>query len=100
MDKVTHKQGTSFSKLYQVEADITDWEISSQIRRADGTLMDTLNVELGDITEELSALTTTKDNTFLWKPGTYYCDVRYSKPDGTVETTDTFQLIVEKAITQ
>ena len=83
-----------------VDADITGWVVKSQVRRVDGTLLDTLVFTLVDASEEVSNFTFTKQTTDSWVEGKYLCDVRYTEPNGKVTATDTFWISVVRAITK
>ena len=100
MQTITHKAGTSFQMSASIDADITDWDVKSQIRKRDGTLVSTLDFTLVSAAEESSSFTFSKKDTTSWKEGSYLNDIQYTKPDGFVITTETVEILVVRRITQ
>jgi hypothetical protein len=100
MQTVTHKVGATFEMSVSIDADITDWVVESQVRRLDGTLLDTLVFTLVNTAPEVSNFTFTKPNTTAWPEGSYLCDIRYTEPSGKVTATESFQINVVRRITQ
>ena len=100
MQTILHKKGTSFTKVISVSEDLADCTAVSQVRRYDGTLLSTLTTEIAEPVEETTVVTISKADTSSWAVGKYLCDVRFTHPDETVSATETFELEVEKSITQ
>lgn len=92
MQTTLHKIGATFSMSASINTDITGWTITSQIRRLDGTLLDTLVYSLVEAGEELSTYNFKKVDTSTWPEGTYHCDIRYLESDGTISITETFEI--------
>lgn len=83
-----------------IDTDITGWTVESQVRKVDGTLVDTLTFALVSATEDLSTFTFTKLDTSTWKEGLYHCDIRYIETGGVVSITETFEIKVVRSNTK
>lgn len=100
MQTITHKAGSSFEMSASIDTDITGWTVKSQLRKKDGTLVSDLDFTLLTAEEEESTFTFTKKDTSSWKEGTYLNDIQYTKPDGSIVTTETVEVVVTRRVTQ
>lgn len=103
-DPIPLKQGDSFDQMVTIPADFPDgyflgWDVSSQLRDADGNVIATLDTSWGDpaTTRTLRLL---KIDTTAWPVGTAKFDVQFKRQsDGYVLSTSTAKLKVTEDVT-
>ena len=100
-----HKRGDTFSLSSSVEnsgvaVDITGWTISSQVRKADDTLVEDLTVTIDDALGGLFTLSATALATESWPVENLYCDIEFTEAGGDVNSTETFIISVQRDITR
>ena len=94
------KRGDTFSILASLaEQDISGWTIASQIRRTNGTLIDTLVPVIIDGPAGQYSLTAS-GATDDWPICPALCDIEYTDTLGAVISTETFSIIIEGDVTR
>jgi len=78
--------------------DITDYDISSQVRTPTGELISTLTTTLTDPTNGVFTLEDT--DTEDWPVGCQFQDIEYTGTGGTITSTETFKVDVKEDITR
>lgn len=96
------KQGETFRQhcaLYDGDAaePITGWTLRCQVKRADGTLVETLSVTSRD--DAAGTFVIASAGTAAWPTGTLYADILAIRADGHVGPSPTFTVTVEPRIT-
>lgn len=111
MESLSHKQGDTFYVVCQwtdplgSPISLSGYTVKSQVRVFNSSpFVDDLSVIILDSANGLFSLTATATQTTSWvvSSGQYnrtYCDVQFTK-DGIVSSTETFEIIVQKEITQ
>lgn len=104
MKSITNfKRGDTFNLacVYKIDGtatSVTGYDIDSQIREPQGTLIQTLAVtklpEIGSFT-----LTADAVDTALWPQSVLKCDIQFSE-NGIVRSTETFNIVVVNEITK
>ncbi|CAK0768843.1 putative Bacteriophage protein [Gammaproteobacteria bacterium] len=77
-----------------VPISLVGYQIKSQIRDADGALLETLTCSIIDPLVGRYQAIATHDQTSLWTMGTYRFDIQFTAPDGTVSSSKTIKLKV------
>jgi hypothetical protein len=78
--------------------DFTGWTAAAQLRER-GELVADLTFSWLDATEGLFRLHSA-ESTSAWPLGELLCDIEFTAPDGTVVSTETFQVRVQAGVTQ
>jgi hypothetical protein len=103
------KQGASFSlpiRLHPVVAgtavaELSDWVVTSQLRREDGRIVTDLTAAWIDVGQRVVLLSATPTETASWPTASLELDVVLTSPDQTVRIPSaTLILTVAKAITK
>ena len=97
MQTITRKVGNTFLISASVGFDLTDWEVRSQIRSMNGTLL--AELEYTPLNIEDGTFTLIFQETSTWKPGQYQCDIEYTNPNGIIISTATLNVELVRGIT-
>jgi hypothetical protein len=105
MATITHKRGDTFELTLTLEndgnaVDITNFTIASQIRQQDDTLVQALTVTKIDPVNGQFTLTAVDTSTDDWPIANLEVDVEFIEADGTVSSSETFNINVLKDITR
>ncbi|CAB4125015.1 hypothetical protein UFOVP59_67 [uncultured Caudovirales phage] len=111
MQSISHKQGDTFSASCvwtdstSTAINLTGYTITSQVRVLSGVIfVDTLSVTITSAVNGAFTVSATPSATASWPvtTGQYnrmFCDIQFSKA-GVVVSSETFEIIVVKEITQ
>lgn len=111
MESLNHKQGDTltitgtWTDSSGVVIDLTGYTIASQVRVVTGTtFVDDLTAAIVSAAEGSFSVSATATQTALWpitkgQYGRTYCDIQFSKA-GVVVSSDTFEIVVLRDITQ
>lgn len=102
MKRTIFKRGDTFQLELSVSnnaapVNITGWVIASQVRTK-SRLISTLAVEYTD--PALGIYRLRDNNTSDWPLGLLQCDIKYTTDDGQVAHSETFEIDVQRGITQ
>jgi hypothetical protein len=111
----THKRGDTWSTVGQATikdlttgelVDLTDWQIASELRKPDGTLIAAFACTYtGTTTDpetevETQTFTHIATDTSSWPVGMAEIDVQFTSPSGQVVSTDTQVIKVVRDVTE
>jgi hypothetical protein len=104
MANITHKRGDTLEWIVtltqnNVAVDITNWTITSQIRKDSDTLVASLTVTKLVSASGQFSLTATAAQTKLWDLGAHLVDIEFIDDTGYVVSSQTFTVQLVKDIT-
>lgn len=85
-------------KVDEIAFDVSDFNISSQIRSASGSLIDTMQVVKLQQTGKFT-LSSSSSNTKNWPLGRIFCDIQFEQ-GGIVRSTESFAINVIEEVTK
>ena len=97
-----HKRGDTFSEAIPIPASIPDgyfagWAMAAQVRDSSGNLVHTLQATWDDpVVTRVILLTSFPAPTTEWPIDSLGFDVQFTRPDGTVTSTNTLTIICTK----
>lgn len=102
MKRTIFKRGDTFQLELSVSnngeaVNLTGWTIASQVR-SKSKLISTLAVEYTD--RVLGIYRLRDNNTSDWPLGMLVCDIKYTTDDGQIVHSETFEIEVQRGITQ
>lgn len=107
MTKILHKRGDTLSLGLTWDedgetVDLTGYTVAAQLRDAQDVLVAALTVAIADQTtlRGQCTLSATAAATAAWPVGPLWCDVQFTAPSGTVASSATFAIRIEKDITR
>jgi len=105
MATITHKRGDTFELSCTLEnegnsVDITNFTITSQIRKNDDTLLQALTVTKTDAVNGAFTLSAPPAETETWGVRDYQSDIEFVEAGGEVNSSETFVISVIKDITR
>jgi hypothetical protein len=104
MKKVSHKRGDTFIFSAQVKdedessIDLTGWQIRSQIRKENFTVVDTLVITITDAVDGKYQISSNKDPNTL-PLGEHHWDIEFTDSSGRVISTETLIINIVEDIT-
>lgn len=104
----TTKRGATFEASIAVTIDDAaqdfteaDWSVTAQAKlTAEASSSVDFTIDDGDLENSIVTVTLDPDTTLAMTAGTYLVDVRIEDPTGRVYISDTYELIMEAAVTE